>query len=127
VLRQTSEKQGLPAIARAALALGLGPIGAIGGGLFGGRGGGGPGWLGNGGSGFGQPPSFAWTGGGKAPYGNNGLPTNWKSGTTNALGPGKNSQVGPTNALSWQGSNGQPVTVVQDPWTGTYYGPSGSF
>lgn len=78
-----------------------GPLGAIGGGLLGGAGG----------FGFGQPASFAWSGGGTAPYGNSGS-TTYQKGTSNALGG--------SNALSWTGSKGQTVTVVQDPWTGTY-------
>lgn len=82
-----------------------GPLGAMGGGLLGGGGGGG-------GFGFSQPATFAWSGGGSAPYGNKGGSTTYQKGTTNALGG--------TNALSWQGSKGQTVTVVQDPWTGTY-------
>ena len=99
-------------IGKAALGAMFGLPGAVVGALIGG---GGKGLLG----GFGTPPSFAWNGGsGTAPYGNNGT-TNWKSGTTNALGGG-NASHGPTNALSWTGTNGQPVTVVQDPWTGTY-------
>jgi nucleoid-associated protein YgaU len=41
----------------------------------------------------------------------------WSHGTTNAAGG--------TNALSWNNSQGTgSVTVAQDPWTGTYYGPS---
>lgn len=79
-----------------------GPAGALGGGLLGG---------GGGGFGFGGQPTFAWSGGGSAPYGNGGS-TTYQKGTSNALGG--------SNALTWQGSNGQPVTVVQDPWTGTY-------
>jgi hypothetical protein len=108
-----TQKQGLPTWAKVLASVFGGPVGGIGAGLIGG---------GGGGFNIGGQPSFAWTGGGSTPGG-----VNWKSGTTNALGPGKNSQVGPTNALSWTGSKGQPVTVVQDPWTGTYYGPSGSF
>lgn len=79
-----------------------GPIGALGGGLLGG----------GGGFGFGQPATFAWSGGGSAPYGNGGS-TNYQTGTSNALGG--------SNALSWQGSKGQTVTVVENPWSpGTY-------
>lgn len=77
-----------------------GPIGALGGGL-----------LGGGFGGFGAQPSFAWSGGGTAPYGNGGS-TTYQKGTSNALGG--------SNALSWTGSKGQTVTVVQDPWTGSY-------
>ncbi|TXH48033.1 MAG: hypothetical protein E6Q97_25710 [Desulfurellales bacterium] len=40
----------------------------------------------------------------------------YQIGTTNALGG--------ANALSWQGGGGNTVTVAQDNWTGTYYGPS---
>lgn len=84
-----------------------GPIGALGGGLLGGNGAG---------FGFGGQPTYAWTGGGgSAPYGNGGT-TTYQKGTSNALGG--------SNALSWKGSGGQQVTVVQDPWTGTYYGPT---
>ena len=90
-----------------------GPIGALAGGLLGG---GGNGILGGNGFGFGGQPSFAWSGGGNAPYGNNGGTTTYQKGTSNALGG--------SNALSWKGSNGQTVTVVQDPWGGGYYGPT---
>lgn len=84
-----------------------GPIGALGGGLLGGNGAG---------FGFGGQPTYAWTGGGSsAPYGNGGT-TTYQKGTSNALGG--------SNALSWKGSGGQQITVVQDPWTGTYYGPT---
>jgi hypothetical protein len=80
-----------------------GPLGAIGGGLLGG----------GGGFGFGQPASFAWSGGGTAPYGNGGS-TTYQKGTSNALGG--------SNALSWTGSKGQTVTVVENPWSpGTYF------
>jgi LysM repeat protein len=63
-----------------------------------------------------QTPMGSYAGQGSAPYGNNGGTTNWQHGTTNALGG--------ANALSWQGSGGNTVTVAQDPWTGTYYGPT---
>jgi hypothetical protein len=91
-----------------------GPIGALAGGLLGRSGifGGG----GGNGFGFGGAPSFAWSSGGNAPYGNNGGSTTYQKGTSNALGG--------SNALSWKGSGGQTVTVVQDPFTGTYYGPT---
>lgn len=89
-----------------------GPIGALAGGLIGRSGifGGGSGL------GFGGQPSFAWSSGGNAPYGNNGGSTTYQKGSSNALGG--------SNALSWQGSGGQQVTVVQDPWSGGYYGPT---
>lgn len=87
-----------------------GPVGALGGGLLGGGGGGIFG--GGGGFGFGGQPTYAWSGGGTTPGG-----VGYRTGTSNA--------VGGSNATSWQNSKGNgTVTVVQDPWTGTYYGPS---
>jgi hypothetical protein len=90
-----------------------GPIGALAGGLLGRSGifGGG----GGNGVGFGGQPSFAWSSGGNAPYGDGGS-TTYQKGTSNALGG--------SNALSWKGSGGQQITVVQDPWGGGYYGPT---
>lgn len=77
--------------------------------------------------GFGSPASFTPFGGGMmttpmgsfrtagtSPYGVSGS-TQWKSGTSNALGG--------SNALTYTDSHGNPLTVTQDPWTGTYYGP----
>lgn len=87
-----------------------GPVGALGGGLLGGGGGGIFG--GGGGFGFGGQPTYAWSGGGTTPGG-----VAYQTGRSNA--------VGGSNATSWQNSKGNgTVTVVQDPWTGTYYGPS---
>jgi hypothetical protein len=86
-----------------------GPVGALGGGLLGGGGGM---FGGGGGFGFGGQPTYAWSGGGTTPGG-----VSYKTGTSNAAGG--------SNAMSWQNSKGNgTVTVVQDPWTGTYYGPS---
>jgi hypothetical protein len=76
-------------------------------------------------SNIGAKPSFAWSGAsGTAPYGSKGGSTNYRSGTVNNIGNG-NSLTPNANVHQWNTTNGnQSVTVVQDPWTGTYYQPT---
>jgi hypothetical protein len=102
----------------------LGPIGRI---LtaplapfIGGRNGGG--FLGPNGflGGMGTPPAFTAMSSGTAPYGNQGGTTNWQRGTSTAFGGG-NAVSGPTQALSWQDSNGRTITAHTDPWSGTTF------
>ncbi len=96
-----------------------GPLGALGGGLLGGGNGGGFGFGTASFTPYGNPIMNTGMGSfrtsGTSPYGTNGS-TNWKSGQSNAAGG--------ANALAYTDSKGRPLTVVQDNWTGTYYGPT---
>lgn len=131
---EDEERKRLPFVARAILAA-LGPVGWLAGAaLNGGKGGGGGGF----GAGF-APAQFTpfagrtnpgWANGmmatsGKAPYGNSGGTTNWQRGTSNAFGGG-NAISGPTQALSWQTSDGRTITAHTDPWTGQTVNSYGS-
>lgn len=59
-----------------------------------------------------SPAQFYATNSGSSPYGDDQV-TQWKSGETNALGG--------SSGLQWQGSKGNTVTAVQNPWGSGYF------